>query len=217
MSGSEGPFSTSAGPGAGRNAVSDPTSGPECGTGAAGGTIPAANGLFRRLFDSMREGCAYNRVIFEAGRAVDWIYLDVNPAFTQLTGLSNVIGRRVTEVIPGFREDHAQVLEVYGRVAMTGEPERLEVHVLGLGRWFSLSLFRPETGCAAAVFENITARMQAEAAMRQSESFVRSTLDSLDSHIAVVGESGEILSVNEAWRRFGEENGGARGVPAASA
>ena len=47
--------------------------------------------------------------------------------------------------------------------------------------------------------------------MSQSESFVRSTLDSLDSHIAVVGETGEILSVNEAWRRFCATNGGAAG------
>jgi PAS domain S-box-containing protein len=147
-------------------------------------------------------------MIFEEGRAVDGVYLDVNPAFTQLTGLSNVIGRRVTEVIPGFREDSAEVLEACGRVAATGEPERLKVHVPRLGCWFSVLLFRPEPDCALAVFENITAQVQAEAALRQSESFVRSTLDSLDSHIAVVGEAGEILSVNEAWRRFGEENGG---------
>ncbi|MBP9146949.1 MAG: PAS domain S-box protein [Thermoanaerobaculia bacterium] len=63
----------------------------------------------------------------------------------------------------------------------------------------------------AAVFANIAAPMQAEEAMSQSESFVRSTLDSLDSHIAVVGESGEILSVNEAWRRFCAANGGDAG------
>ncbi len=63
----------------------------------------------------------------------------------------------------------------------------------------------------AAVFANVAAPMQAEEEMSRSESFVRSTLDSLDSHIAVVGETGEILSVNEAWRRFCAANGGDAG------
>ncbi len=40
-----------------------------------------------------------------------------------------------------------------------------------------------------------------------SERFVRSVLDSLVAHIAVVDRSGRILAVNRAWREFAAANG----------
>jgi len=37
---------------------------------------------------------------------------------------------------------------------------------------------------------------------------LQQTLDSLSAHIAIVGESGEIVAVNEVWRAFAKANGG---------
>ena len=44
--------------------------------------------------------------------------------------------------------------------------------------------------------------------LRQSEAFGRTVINSLSAHIAVLDESGVIVAVNEAWRRFARENGG---------
>ena len=65
----------------------------------------------------MRNGYAYCQMLFEGDRPVDFVYLAVNPAFGTLTGLRNVAGRRVTEVIPGIRETGPELFEIYGRVA----------------------------------------------------------------------------------------------------
>jgi len=43
---------------------------------------------------------------------------------------------------------------------------------------------------------------------RPSEAFTRKVLDSLTAHIAVLDKDGTILTVNQSWRRFAEENGG---------
>ncbi len=43
--------------------------------------------------------------------------------------------------------------------------------------------------------------------LRKSEDFARRVLDSTDAHLAVVGEGGIILDVNEAWVRFARANG----------
>ena len=59
---------------------------------------------YRSLFESMLNGFAYCRMLFEDGRPRDFVYLEVNRAFETLTGLKGVAGRRVTEVIPGIRE-----------------------------------------------------------------------------------------------------------------
>lgn len=68
---------------------------------------------------------------------------------------------------------------------------------------------RPEAGCFVALFENSTARVRTEEVLRRSEALMRSTLDSLSSHIAVVNAAGEIVAVNRAWREFAAVNGGA--------
>ena len=61
------------------------------------------------------------------------------------------------------------------------------------------------TGVHGAVQE-ITERKQAEEALRESQRFLRSSLDALSGHIAVLDEYGTILEINEAWSRFALEN-----------
>jgi len=57
------------------------------------------------------------------------------------------------------------------------------------------------------VLIDISERKQAEAVLRENEDFLRSTIDSLDSHTVVLEDSGKIWFVNRAWREFASENG----------
>lgn len=43
--------------------------------------------------------------------------------------------------------------------------------------------------------------------MREHADFDHGVIDSLSAHIAVLNQGGEIISVNEAWSRFAEDNG----------
>ena len=58
------------------------------------------------------------------------------------------------------------------------------------------------------VARDVTERKRAEVAREESERFLRTTLDSLSSHIAILDENGMILAVNEAWRAFARCNDG---------
>lgn len=76
-------------------------------------------------------------------------------------------------------------------------------------RWDRVSVFpvideRGNADHLVAVKEDITARKHAEANLRESERFARSVIDSLTSQIAIVDESGIILTVNSAWRAVAE-------------
>ena len=77
---------------------------------------------YRSLFNNMLNGYAYCQMYFEQGRPVDFIFLNVNKAFGDLTGLKDVIGKKVSEAIPGIRESDPEFLEMCGRVALTGIP-----------------------------------------------------------------------------------------------
>ena len=74
---------------------------------------------YRSLFDNMMNGYAYCRMLFEEGEPQDFIYLNVNRAFETLTGLRNVTGKKVSEVIPGIRKSDPELIQIYGRVAFT--------------------------------------------------------------------------------------------------
>ena len=121
---------------------------------------------YRSLFENMLDGFAYCKMIFENEQPVDFEYLTVNRAFEELTGLKDVLGRMVTGVIPGIRESNPELFEIYGRVALTGRPERFETHLPQLGIWFNVSVYSYETGSFVAVFDNISGRKKAEAELK---------------------------------------------------
>ena len=123
---------------------------------------------YRSLFDNMLNGFAYCRMHFEGGRPVDFTYLSVNRAFEALTGLKDVTGKKVSEVLPGLRESDPALFEIYGRVAATGVPERFETYVNALSMWFAVSVYCPRPEHFVTIFEVITERKQAEAALAKS-------------------------------------------------
>ena len=127
-----------------------------------------SEGHYRSLFENMLNGFAYCRMHFADGQPVDFTYRSVNRAFENLTGLKDVTGKKVSEVLPGVRESDPALFEVYGRVAATGVPERFETYVQALQMWFSVSVYCPSPEHFVAIFEVITERKQAEEALAKS-------------------------------------------------
>jgi PAS domain S-box-containing protein len=125
---------------------------------------------FRILFTSMIEGSALHEVLYSAaGEPAEYRILDVNPAYERITGInrSEAIGRTGREV---YRGESPPFLETYARVAATGRAEAFEVYFPPLQKHFSISVFSPEQGKFATIFEDITGRKQAEA---QREALIR--------------------------------------------
>jgi PAS domain S-box-containing protein len=111
----------------------------------------------RTLFETMLEGFAYCRMIYDAeGKPIDWVYLEVNGAFGRLTGLKDITGKRVLEAIPDIRTLTPELFDTYGRVASTGKPETFEIDFKPLKIWLKVSVFSPAKGEFIAVFEDIT-------------------------------------------------------------
>ena len=113
---------------------------------------------YQSLFENMLEGYAYCETVFEGDTLSDFVYLEVNTAFATLTGLRDVAGRKVSEVIPGGLDASRDLLELYGRVALTGRPEKCETYMPSLGLWLSITAYSSDRRHFVAVFDNITER-----------------------------------------------------------
>jgi PAS domain S-box-containing protein len=164
---------------------------------------------YRSLFRHMSEGLAYCRMLYEGERPVDFVYLDVNPAFETFTGLKDVVGKKSSDLFPETRRANQRPFEIFGRVARVGTPERFELYVERLGQWFDVSAYCPGKEHFVALFHPITDRKRAEEGMREAEERLR-----LAQQVARVGtfewdiESGVNTWTPELEALYGLPRGG---------
>lgn len=155
---------------------------------------------YRSLFENMSEGFAHcEMVLDDHGRPIDFVYLAVNSSFGKLTGLRDVVGKRFAEIIPEGTDTQAALLERYGRVALTGTPERFEIELKALGMWFSISAYATGKGCFVAVFDNITERKRVEELLLFKTALLEAQAETTIDGILVVDESGHIVLANKQF------------------
>ncbi|MDO9105420.1 MAG: PAS domain S-box protein [Methylovulum sp.] len=163
--------------------------------------LGASEQRYRSLFENMISGYAYCQMQYDAGgQPVDFVYLDVNNAFTRITGLDDVVGKPVSVVIPGLKELSPELFEIYGRVAATGVPEVFEFDFKPNNQWLIISVYCPEPGFFVAVFDDITERKLAEAALRESESRFRVVFEQAAVGVAQVETaSNRCVRINQKY------------------
>ncbi len=80
-----------------------------------------------------------------------------------------MIGRKISDVIPGYCQNNPESLQHFGAVARTQQPQRWEHYLRELDRWFSFMLYSPAPDEVIIITENITERKKAELALLASE------------------------------------------------
>lgn len=123
---------------------------------------------YRTLFESIDQGFCTIEVLFDKDQEpVDYRFLLVNPAFTVQTGLHDVVGRHMRDIVPKH-EDHW--FQIYGNIALTGEPLRFEKEAKALGRHYEIYAWRigdPFDHTVAVLFNDITQRKASQARLEQ--------------------------------------------------
>ena len=122
---------------------------------------------YRTLFEHMTEGFALHEIVCnEQGTPSDYRFLDINPAFEQMTGLKkeNVVGRPVTEILPDIEPGW---IATYGEVTMTGKPVHFENYSAALKRHYEVFAYRPAPRRFAVIFMDVTERKQAELELKR--------------------------------------------------
>ncbi|MDP8286959.1 MAG: PAS domain S-box protein [Candidatus Electryonea clarkiae] len=160
---------------------------------------------YRSLFDNKLNGLAYCKIVVdENNRPVDYIFLEINRAFEEFTGLKKevVLGKRITEVIPGFEKSAFDFIGIHGKVALTGEEVRFEQYQEQLKRWYSVYLYSPKKEYFVSIFSEITAQKLAEEALRRNEEKLNQIINSSPVGICTVDMLGNFITTNPEYERM---------------
>jgi PAS domain S-box-containing protein len=154
---------------------------------------------YQSLFNRMTEGFALHEIICDENKKpCDYRFLDVNPAFEQLTGLkrTEIIGKCMSEVAP-LQGDDPRWIEICGKVALSGEPVQFENYSTALKRHYAVQAFQPEPGRFAVVFENISERKSSE----ETRNWLASFPELNPSPVVEVDFQGIIQYINPAAQK----------------
>ena len=183
----------------------------------AEGPLTERERRYRTLFGAMDEGFVVLEMVFDdAGRPVDYLFLEFNDAFTRMTGIpaeAALSGRSARDLYPTLEE---LWFETYGRVAATGEPVRFENGAEAMGRWFEVHAFRiggegsREVG---VLFKDVSERRRAETDRERERAFLDLVTESLPVRVGYIGPDLRYRYMNRTYETaFGLPPGGGVGV-----
>ncbi|WP_293353835.1 MULTISPECIES: PAS domain-containing protein [unclassified Microcoleus] len=155
---------------------------------------------YRTLFESLDEGFCVLEMLFDDNqKPIDYRFLEVNPAFEKQTGLLQAVGKTARELVPELEN---YWFDIYGKVALTGEPVRFEHGSEAMNRWFEVSAFRtrdPQSRKVAVLFKEISDRKQAENRLREQESQLRLFVKHSPAGVAMFDRQMRYMLVSDRW------------------
>ncbi|MEE8305753.1 MAG: PAS domain S-box protein, partial [Gammaproteobacteria bacterium] len=161
---------------------------------------------YRSLFETMSEGFAHHQIVLDdQGKPIDFIFLNVNLSFERLTGLQSqdILGKRITKVLPRIKNDPTDWIETYGKVALNREPISFEQYSNSMNRWYSIFAYSPARLQFVTLFHDITERVQAEAEREQlltqvqtQASLMRGIMDTVPEGVLLLDADGRIVLAN---------------------
>jgi PAS domain S-box-containing protein len=161
-------------------------------------TLQKSEERWRGLFEQMHEGFFTAEVVRDAeGRVIDFVFIDINPAFERQTGLiaAQTIGQPVREAIPGVQDE---LIATYGEIVDTGQARQFEVYIPALGnRWYEAHARKVGPERFAVLFLDITIRKAAEKRVLESEERFRTLSQSMPNHVWTSRSDGSLDWFND--------------------
>lgn len=118
--------------------------------------------FYKQLIEKSQGGYAYHKIICDKdGLPCDYEFIEVNEAFGKLTGLdrSNIVGKKVTEILTDIGKDKFNWIQFYGDIAINGGIKELESFSESLNRWYRVTIYSPEKYYFITYFSDITKEM----------------------------------------------------------
>ncbi|NLF92804.1 MAG: response regulator, partial [Oligosphaeraceae bacterium] len=154
--------------------------------------LGASETNYRLLFENMMGAFALHEMLYdEQGKAVDYRFLEVNPAFEKMTNLraADIIGRTVLEVLP---QTERTWIDRYSQVVESGVGKSFKLYAGALKRHYKVWAFRTVKPFFATVFADVTEQVKMEEKLTLY-------FDTSVDLFCIFDHEGVFLRVNPQW------------------
>lgn len=158
--------------------------------------------IIETIYMNMKEAvCVHKIVLNDFGQAIDYRITDVNPSFEIITNLSKdkAIGQLASEL---YGTGEPPFLEIFARVADTGEAEVIEVFWPPMNKYFNVSAISPQKGYFATIFFDISEFKKTTEALKNSENRFRSITENAVDYIFIKDIERRYTFVNNAMMKL---------------
>lgn len=158
------------------------------------------NSLYRESFMHMPVGYGLHKIVLgDNGLPVDYEFVEVNGKYEEATGLhaDDIIGRRLTEVLPGVAGEDLRRVAAFGYVALNGSSLETEQLSQQNGKLYRISAFSPEKGYFVTLYTDITDDRAKLAKAAESEKKLKRYMDAVPVAV-LVSNGAHIAEVNPA-------------------
>ncbi|USN96668.1 MAG: PAS domain S-box protein [Candidatus Nomurabacteria bacterium] len=158
---------------------------------------------YRLLFDSIAAGfCVVEVLENKQGKAYDYRFLEVNPAYEKMVGVSNMQGKTLQQLTPAVSD---KWVDVAAGVAVTGKDSHVTSYSSSVDKWFDVHVMKVGTGndkTVALLVRDVTEHKNIEQEREVSMKKIISTLESISDAFFQVDEEGNIVLVNDEFVRM---------------
>lgn len=154
---------------------------------------------YEKLLSSIDEGyCVVELLYNDEGLAHDFVYKEANQAFTDQSGLSNVVGKNVKSFVPNLEQSW---FDKYAEVARTGKSIRFVDKSRAMGIVFNVFASKVDTNDAdshtvALIFTDITRQVEAENRLKRQLEFTSMITDNSNSCLYIIDNNGLVTYSN---------------------
>jgi len=135
----------------------------------------------------------YRLILDEKGVPVDYVYIEVNRAFENITGISRnkIIGKRATELFYNADSETLERIQLYGCSVLKQEKIVLEQYSDFLRKWYRVEITPREDLHFVTLFFDITELKESTAKLKQYMEYAPDC-------IFIADKNGRYISVNPA-------------------
>lgn len=153
---------------------------------------------FKKIIKKLPFGYALHKIILDDnGVPEDYEYIEVNETFEKFTGLNkeNVLGKKITEILPTIKNNEFDWIKCYGDIAINGSEYEFEQYSEELKKWYKIQVYSPKKYYFITYFIDVTIQIQ------ERELF-KSTLISINEGIIATDLYGKTMIMNETAEKI---------------
>lgn len=138
---------------------------------------------YKYLFDNLVDGFTLNEIVYnEAGKPVDFKFLEINNSFEEVVGLESkkLVDKNMSDVVPDNKKDIFQHLDLFDDVVKNKKQISFEIYSDTLEKWLKITSHCPAPNQFVVFFQDISKQKEVVLKLKENKDELELKLKELE-------------------------------------